>query len=246
MPPTEGLARPSSGVSTLDQPCAVCNVPAAGYHFGAFTCEGCKSFYGRTYKRTERVEPCRFNNQCDITGRNRTSCKSCRMLKCKMVGMSRAHSRYGRRSNWFTMNVANASAPATPAVRQQVDQLLDQERRDVQRHAERFRQLQQLRRETAAATQNGELLFPEETPNPGKPRLPSDSLDEQPLDEGTRYPQVAPVRDLNQPVVLKFIQKMYPAPDDMAGVLDLSVGGRDAHAFSEDEQEQPLDLCMRG
>ncbi|CAB4059692.1 NR0AN [Lepeophtheirus salmonis] len=31
-----------------NQICRVCDEPAAGYHFGAFTCEGCKSFFGRT------------------------------------------------------------------------------------------------------------------------------------------------------------------------------------------------------
>lgn len=26
----------------MNQKCSVCKEPAAGYHFGAFTCEGCK------------------------------------------------------------------------------------------------------------------------------------------------------------------------------------------------------------
>lgn len=26
----------------MNQQCKVCNEPAAGFHFGAFTCEGCK------------------------------------------------------------------------------------------------------------------------------------------------------------------------------------------------------------
>ena len=39
-----------------NQPCKVCGEPAAGFHFGAFTCEGCKSFFGRT-----------CNNQVEMT-----------------------------------------------------------------------------------------------------------------------------------------------------------------------------------
>lgn len=28
----------------MNQQCKVCGEPAAGFHFGAFTCEGCKVF----------------------------------------------------------------------------------------------------------------------------------------------------------------------------------------------------------
>ncbi|KAK1126790.1 hypothetical protein K0M31_004413 [Melipona bicolor] len=30
------------GASQMNQVCKVCGEPAAGFHFGAFTCEGCK------------------------------------------------------------------------------------------------------------------------------------------------------------------------------------------------------------
>uniref|UniRef100_A0AC35U064 Nuclear receptor domain-containing protein n=1 Tax=Rhabditophanes sp. KR3021 TaxID=114890 RepID=A0AC35U064_9BILA len=43
--------------------CQVCEEPARGFHFGAFTCEGCK-------------------------GKNRTSCKACRYTACLDAGMS--------------------------------------------------------------------------------------------------------------------------------------------------------------
>lgn len=32
----------SSLISRMNQQCKVCGEPAAGFHFGAFTCEGCK------------------------------------------------------------------------------------------------------------------------------------------------------------------------------------------------------------
>ncbi|KAK6731860.1 hypothetical protein RB195_007988 [Necator americanus] len=69
--------------------CAVCEEPARGFHFGAFTCEGCKSFFGRTClrKNHERFE-CKNAGRCDVVGSNRTSCKACRYKRCVSVGMS--------------------------------------------------------------------------------------------------------------------------------------------------------------
>lgn len=88
----------------MNQLCKVCGEPAAGYHFGAFTCEGCKSFFGRTYNNLSALGDCKNNGQCVINKKNRTSCKSCRLKKCLMVGMSKSGSRYGRRSNWFKIH----------------------------------------------------------------------------------------------------------------------------------------------
>ncbi|XP_024878945.1 protein embryonic gonad-like isoform X1 [Temnothorax curvispinosus] len=85
----------------MNQQCRVCDEPAAGFHFGAFTCEGCKSFFGRTYNNPTNVTACKNGGNCIINKRNRTACKACRLKKCLDVGMSKSCSRYGRRSNWF-------------------------------------------------------------------------------------------------------------------------------------------------
>ncbi|XP_018397338.1 PREDICTED: protein embryonic gonad-like [Cyphomyrmex costatus] len=85
----------------MNQQCRVCDEPAAGFHFGAFTCEGCKSFFGRTYNNPTNVTACKNGGKCIINKRNRTACKACRLKKCLDVGMSKSSSRYGRRSNWF-------------------------------------------------------------------------------------------------------------------------------------------------
>ncbi|KFM78724.1 Knirps-related protein, partial [Stegodyphus mimosarum] len=79
----------------MNQLCKVCGEPAAGYHFGAFTCEGCKSFFGRTYNNLAALGECKNSGQCVINKKNRTSCKSCRLKKCLLVGMSKSGSRYG-------------------------------------------------------------------------------------------------------------------------------------------------------
>ncbi|XP_047111983.1 knirps-related protein-like [Schistocerca piceifrons] len=89
---------------TMNQQCKVCGEPAAGFHFGAFTCEGCKSFFGRTYNNMNSISECKNNNECIIDKKNRTSCKACRLKKCIEVGMSKSGSRYGRRSNWFKIH----------------------------------------------------------------------------------------------------------------------------------------------
>ncbi|KAF2368316.1 Zinc finger nuclear hormone receptor-type [Trinorchestia longiramus] len=107
----------------MNQLCKVCAEPAAGFHFGAFTCEGCKSFFGRTYNNLSQINECKNGGQCVINKQNRTSCKACRLRKCLVVGMSKTGSRkgksyrksfeqrmqrltagYGRRSNWFKIH----------------------------------------------------------------------------------------------------------------------------------------------
>ncbi|KAK7873795.1 hypothetical protein R5R35_005780 [Gryllus longicercus] len=88
----------------MNQQCKVCGEPAAGFHFGAFTCEGCKSFFGRTNNNQSAISECKNNGECVINKKNRTSCKACRLKKCIMVGMSKSSSRYGRRSNWFKIH----------------------------------------------------------------------------------------------------------------------------------------------
>ncbi|XP_003488513.1 zygotic gap protein knirps-like isoform X2 [Bombus impatiens] len=91
-------------MSKMNQVCKVCGEPAAGFHFGAFTCEGCKSFFGRTYNNLGSISECKNGGVCVINKKNRTSCKACRLRKCLVVGMSKSGSRYGRRSNWFKIH----------------------------------------------------------------------------------------------------------------------------------------------
>ncbi|XP_011637832.1 knirps-related protein-like [Pogonomyrmex barbatus] len=88
----------------MNQQCKVCGEPAAGFHFGAFTCEGCKSFFGRSYNNLNSIADCKNGGECVINKKNRTACKSCRLRKCLLVGMSKSGSRYGRRSNWFKIH----------------------------------------------------------------------------------------------------------------------------------------------
>merc|ERR1719264_146907 len=99
----------------VNQLCRVCDEPAAGFHFGAFTCEGCKSFFGRTCNNQSVISECKNQYRCVVDKKNRTSCKACRLRKCLMVGMSKSGSRYGRRSNWFKIHclMQQKSGPST-------------------------------------------------------------------------------------------------------------------------------------
>lgn len=109
----------------MNQQCKVCGEPAAGFHFGAFTCEGCKSFFGRSYNNLNSIAECKNGGECVINKKNRTACKACRLRKCLHVGMSKSGSRYGRRSNWFKIHCL---------LQQQQQQQMEQQQQQQQQH----------------------------------------------------------------------------------------------------------------
>ncbi|EFN63431.1 Knirps-related protein [Camponotus floridanus] len=110
----------------MNQQCKVCGEPAAGFHFGAFTCEGCKSFFGRSYNNLNSIAECKNGGECVINKKNRTACKACRLRKCLHVGMSKSGSRYGRRSNWFKIHCL--------LQQQQQQQIEQQQQQQQQQH----------------------------------------------------------------------------------------------------------------
>uniref|UniRef100_A0A8C2KI38 Estrogen receptor n=1 Tax=Cyprinus carpio TaxID=7962 RepID=A0A8C2KI38_CYPCA len=66
--------------------CAVCSDYASGYHYGVWSCEGCKAFFKRsTQGHNDYV--CPATNQCTIDRNRRKSCQACRLRKCYEVGM---------------------------------------------------------------------------------------------------------------------------------------------------------------
>ncbi|XP_054913226.1 estrogen receptor 2b [Poeciliopsis prolifica] len=77
----------SSAVGKADMHfCAVCHDYASGYHYGVWSCEGCKAFFKRSIQGHNNYI-CPATNQCTIDKNRRKSCQACRLQKCYEVGM---------------------------------------------------------------------------------------------------------------------------------------------------------------
>ncbi|XP_004738969.1 estrogen receptor beta [Mustela nigripes] len=93
----------SSGASPITSPsskrdahfCAVCSDYASGYHYGVWSCEGCKAFFKRSIQGHNDYI-CPATNQCTIDKNRRKSCQACRLRKCYEVGMVKCGSRRER------------------------------------------------------------------------------------------------------------------------------------------------------
>ncbi|XP_029114388.1 estrogen receptor isoform X2 [Scleropages formosus] len=75
--------------------CAVCNDYASGYHYGVWSCEGCKAFFKRSLQGHNDYM-CPATNQCTIDRNRRKSCQACRLRKCCEVGMMKGGLRKDR------------------------------------------------------------------------------------------------------------------------------------------------------
>ncbi|CAG2099963.1 unnamed protein product, partial [Medioppia subpectinata] len=58
-----------------------------GKHFGAISCESCKSFFRRNALKNSDLIICFFAGNCDVNIKTRKSCKKCRLSKCLAAGM---------------------------------------------------------------------------------------------------------------------------------------------------------------
>ena len=74
---------------TTTRLCAVCSDMASGYHYGVWSCEGCKAFFKRSTQGEEPLYVCPATNSCTIDKQRRKSCQSCRLKKCFAVGMTK-------------------------------------------------------------------------------------------------------------------------------------------------------------
>ncbi|XP_033998695.1 estrogen receptor [Trematomus bernacchii] len=75
--------------------CAVCSDYASGYHYGVWSCEGCKAFFKRSIQGHNDYM-CPATNQCTIDRNRRKSCQACRLRKCYEVGMMKGGVRKDR------------------------------------------------------------------------------------------------------------------------------------------------------
>nr|XP_032819690.1 estrogen receptor beta-like isoform X2 [Petromyzon marinus]XP_032819691.1 estrogen receptor beta-like isoform X2 [Petromyzon marinus] len=123
-----GGCEPVSGGSTCSSPtaavsprslrethyCAVCSDLASGYHYGVWSCEGCKAFFKRSIQgKTNYI--CPATNQCTIDKNRRKSCQACRLRKCHEVGMVRDACRRDRRGGGGALRGPAGAAARNPA-----------------------------------------------------------------------------------------------------------------------------------
>ncbi|XP_007892596.1 estrogen receptor isoform X3 [Callorhinchus milii] len=96
---TSEQSSPSAGAlesSKETRYCAVCSDYASGYHYGVWSCEGCKAFFKRSIQGHNDYM-CPATNQCTIDKNRRKSCQACRLRKCYEVGMMKGGIRKDRR-----------------------------------------------------------------------------------------------------------------------------------------------------
>ena len=92
--PKQGLSTDSEEVnessanhnSSVTTECVVCNDKATGYHYGVFTCEGCKGFFKRTVQK-QLDYTCKGDGNCEVNQISRNRCQYCRFNKCLAKGM---------------------------------------------------------------------------------------------------------------------------------------------------------------
>lgn len=80
----EDDSTPANAPTTTE--CVVCNDKATGYHYGVFTCEGCKGFFKRTVQK-QLEYTCKGDGNCEVNQINRNRCQYCRFQKCVAKGM---------------------------------------------------------------------------------------------------------------------------------------------------------------
>ncbi|XP_074652492.1 retinoic acid receptor RXR-alpha-B-like [Tubulanus polymorphus] len=68
--------------------CLVCCDRGSGFHYGVFSCEGCKGFFKRTVQKNLNYA-CKEKQNCIVDKYTRNNCQYCRFQKCCDVGMKR-------------------------------------------------------------------------------------------------------------------------------------------------------------
>lgn len=77
--------------------CQICYDSASGFHYGVWSCEGCKAFFKRSLQGPVDYI-CPATNTCKIDKHRRKSCQACRLRKCLTMGMSKGNCRKDKSS----------------------------------------------------------------------------------------------------------------------------------------------------
>jgi hypothetical protein len=75
--------------------CEACKVTrSVGYRYGALVCACCSSFFSQCYEYEYTEMRCQKGDErCDVMGKNRASCRRCRLVRCLRIGMRPLNSR---------------------------------------------------------------------------------------------------------------------------------------------------------
>ncbi|XP_066277507.1 oxysterols receptor LXR-beta-like [Branchiostoma lanceolatum] len=113
-PTQEVVTSAMSAMTSSD--CLVCGEKASGFHYGVFSCEGCKGFFRRSVTRGH-VKVCRWGNQCSMDLYTRRRCPECRLRSCKAAGMRPdcLLSQAQRRSKAMWRKIQEKPSAKTPA-----------------------------------------------------------------------------------------------------------------------------------
>ncbi|CAF1362628.1 unnamed protein product [Rotaria sp. Silwood1] len=95
--------------------CAVCSDIASGYHYGVWSCEGCKAFFKRSIQGTNEYI-CPATNTCTIDKHRRKSCQACRLRKCYEVGMTKGTTRRDGKYRRKAVSVCKITSTSNAAV----------------------------------------------------------------------------------------------------------------------------------
>ena len=96
-----------SGVVSLEQlkrsvPCAVCQSPSSGRHYGVFTCGGCRNFFKRSITNCAQYKCYHSEEFVDYL-----KCKLCRYKACLGAGMSLQAVKIGRPTHNFKQYISD-------------------------------------------------------------------------------------------------------------------------------------------
>lgn len=97
LPDSRRMKGDSSHGGTVNKLCQVCSDNASGFHYGVWSCEGCKAFFKRSIQGPVDYV-CPATNTCTIDKHRRKSCQACRLRKCYEVGMNKGSQRKERKS----------------------------------------------------------------------------------------------------------------------------------------------------
>ncbi|ULT87300.1 hypothetical protein L3Y34_006828 [Caenorhabditis briggsae] len=97
---------------TATKNCQVCGKLGHGKHFGAFTCRACAAFF-RRFAQDNNFRPCEKYKICGLPKNGSFDCKSCRLKRCRNLGMTMDNFQFGRDPYVSTIAKTQNTIPTT-------------------------------------------------------------------------------------------------------------------------------------